>query len=133
MDGPWEHFGSAVFQVELGSLVMDKQITVANIQDEVLLGADVIQWDPSGPADILLTQNMMILNNVSIPLQQVGAPSRVRKVRCADHHVVPPLSEMMVDVFVDRGVSDVSDELLFVEPDADIATKYSVVVAPCIV
>ena len=128
-----EHFGSAVFQLELGSLVMDKQITVANIQDEVLLGADVIQWDPSGPADILLTQNMMILNNVAIPLQQVGAPSRVRKVRCADHHVVPPLSEMMVDVFVDRGVSDVSDELLFVEPDADIAMKYSVVVAPCIV
>ena len=128
-----KHFGCAVFQIELGSLLMDKRMTVAEIQDEVLLGADVIQWDSSGPADILLTQNIMILRQVAIPLHQVGYPERTRKVRCADHHVVPPMSEMLIDVLIDRQKPDQGDEHLLVEANTDLATKYSLVVAPSLV
>ena len=64
--------------------MLDKTIAVAELADEVLLGADVLQFDPGGPAD--LSQGVMVLRGKSIPVLQIGSRTMVRKVRSADHY-----------------------------------------------
>ena len=95
------HFqGFGDFEIHLGPLRLDGSMAVAKLaDDDVLLGADILQKDSWGPADILLSQDRMILRDVSIPVQQVGVRSRVRFARVADHVIIPPMSQMDVDVF----------------------------------
>ena len=95
-------YGSAVFEIDLGPLMLDKTIAVAELADEVLLGADIRQFDPGGPADLILSQGVMVLRGKSIPVLQIGSRTMVRKVRSADHYALPPMTEMIVDAFVDR-------------------------------
>ena len=77
-------YGSAVFEMDLGPLMLDKTIVVAELADEVLLGADIRQFDPGGPADLILSQGVMVLRGKSIPVLQIGSRTMVRKVRSAD-------------------------------------------------
>ena len=93
-------YGRAVFELVLGPLVMEKEIMVADMEDEVLLGADIIQFDPSGPADLMLSLGILIFRDPSIPVLQTGGPTKELKVRAADHYEIPPLSEMIVDAFI---------------------------------
>ena len=48
-------YGSAVFELDLGPLMLDKTIVVAEMADEILLGADVMQFNPGRPADLILS------------------------------------------------------------------------------
>lgn len=80
---PMEVLGSGTFELQLGTLRMKAELTVASISDEVLLGADIIQNGSEGPADLLLSEERMILHGVSIPLMLYGAPERTRKAYAA--------------------------------------------------
>ena len=51
----------------------------------------------------------------------------VRKVRSADHYALPPMTEMIVDAFVDQ-----QDTQLLIEPSLHLAREYFAVVAPCL-
>ncbi len=75
----------------------------------------------------------MILKNKVVPLVSVGVPSRVRKVKSADHHIIPGMSEAVVDVFVDRWEDDSESNNLLVEPIRELAASYSAVMAPSLV
>lgn len=46
--------GRCTFNLELGSLKLSKELTVAAITDDVLLGSDILQSSPPGPADLLI-------------------------------------------------------------------------------
>ena len=94
---PLEVLGRANFDLELGTLCLRKEFTIVGITDDILLGADVLQNHPDGPADLLLSEQRM---GESIPLLVIGAPHRVRKARACDCLVIPPLSEMIVDVYI---------------------------------
>ena len=126
-------YGSAVFEMDLGPLMLDKTIAVAKLADEVLLGADVLQFDPGGPADLILSQGVMILRGKSIPVLQIGSRTMVRKVRSADHYALPPMTEMIVDAFVDRHEDMALDTQLLIEPSLYLVREYSAVVAPCLI
>ena len=126
-------YGSAVFEIDLGPLMSDKTIAVAELADEVLLGADVLQFDPGGPADLILSQGVMVLRGKSIPVLQIGSRTMVRKVRSADHYALPPMTEMIVDAFVDRQEDMALDTQLLIEPSLYLAREYSAVVAPCLI
>ena len=124
-------YGSAVFGMDLGPLMLDKTIAEAELADEVLLGADVLQFDPGGPADLILSQGVMVLRGKSIPVLQIGSRTMVRKVRSADHYALPPMTEMTVDAFVDDMALDTQ---LLIEPSLYLAAKeYFAVVAPCLI
>ena len=125
-------YGVAPFQIELGPLRMDLKMTVADITDDALLGADVLQQDPSGPADLILSEDVMLFKGLIIPVKQVGS-DYVRNVRCADYHIIPRMSEVLVDAFVDRAEDGNGDDALLVEPRSSLAEKYAIVVAPCLV
>ena len=123
---------SAVCEIDLGPLMLDKTIAVAELEDEVLLGADVLQFDPGGPADLILSQGVMVLRGKSIPVLPIGSRTMVRKVRSADHYALPPMTEM-IDVFVDRQEDMALDTQLLIEPSLYLAREYSAVVAPCLI
>ena len=47
-----QEYGKAIFKIQLGPLVMQKEIIIAEIEDEGLLGADFLQEDESGPGSV---------------------------------------------------------------------------------
>ncbi|CAC5368133.1 unnamed protein product [Mytilus coruscus] len=98
--------GKAVFNLELGNVSLAKELVVAEIEDEVLLGLDILMKGEMGPADIKLTEGVILLNGVTIPCIQIGQPEPVRKVRAADNFTIPPQSEILIDVFVDKTEND---------------------------
>ena len=95
-------FGNAVFSMMLGPLYLEKRLVVAEITDDILLGADVILGDPAGRADMLFSQNIILFRGIEIPIETAGYPNRVRKVQVDDDYKLAPLSEAVVDVFIER-------------------------------
>ena len=59
--------GRGTFEIHLGPLRLEKELSVAEISDEVLLGADILQHDEDGPVDLILSRNLMICRGISIP------------------------------------------------------------------
>ncbi|CAC5421845.1 unnamed protein product [Mytilus coruscus] len=127
--------GKAVFNLELGNLSLAKELVVAEIEDEVLLGLDILMKGEMGPADIKLTEGVILLNGVTIPCIQIGQPEPVRKVRAADNFTIPPQSEILIDVFVDKTendpISPTQDYLI--EPSSHFIENHPVMMASSLV
>lgn len=69
---------------------------VAVIEDDALLGLDILMKGPGGPADIKLTKGELLLNGTTLPCIQIGQNEIVRKVRSADDFYILPRSEVIV-------------------------------------
>ena len=117
---PVTELGIGLFQVHIASLVFERKILVAEIDDQVLLGIDILQSSElGGPADILLSQNVIKMKDVSIPCFQVGTQETTRKVVAADHHIIPAMSEAIVNVFVERYEADDNRNSTFIVEACD--------------
>ena len=77
---------------------MKVEAIVAAIDDDCLLGVDILQNGDNGPADLLMSKGVIVLNKKEVPIIQVGLTNRVRKVNAADHFVIQAQSECVVDV-----------------------------------
>jgi hypothetical protein len=69
---PLTEMGKAVFNITLGSLTLDSGLIVAEIEDEALLGLDILMKGKGGPADIKLTEGLILLDGIAIPCTQIG-------------------------------------------------------------
>lgn len=58
---PIEGSGKAKFELKLGQLDVIIEATVASIEDDALLGYDILNGEKLGPADILLSQKKVRL------------------------------------------------------------------------
>ena len=85
----------------MGPLCFEHECVVSEIVDKFLLDEDLMLCDPSGPADIIQSEERMIFHGVSIPLKLVKPPI-IRRVTVADCFEVPPIEEVIVDAYVDR-------------------------------
>ena len=94
--------GKGTFNLKLGPVELEIEAIVAEIDDDGLLGVDILQNGKNGPADLLMSKGVMVLNQKEVPMMQVGVTSRVRKVTAADHFVIPAQCECVVDVVVER-------------------------------
>ena len=101
-----KELGKAKFSITLGEMETTVEAVVAEIDDDGLLGIDVLQNGDGGPADLLLSKGMLAVQDNEVPIIQVGLKSRVRRVTAADHFVIPPQSESVIDVYVERNDSD---------------------------
>lgn len=101
-----KELGKAKFSITLGEMETTVEAVVAEIDDDGLLGIDVLQNGDGGPADLLLSKGMLAVQDNEVPIIQVGLRGRVRRVTAADHFVIPPQSESVIDVFVERNDSD---------------------------
>ena len=122
--------------MKLGPFTIKKPLIVAGIEDEVLLGGDILQHDQGGPVDLMLSKDQMIFRGVEIPLTQIGVPVVCRKAYAADDYVVPAMSEAVIDVTVDRNTqtSDVVDDdaRVLIEGDPMFVERNALLVAPCL-
>ncbi len=130
-----DHRGSATFELCLGNLCLRKKVDVADIADDVLLGADVLVYGPHGPADLVLSEGLVQLQGVTIPVRQVKAAPGTLWVRAADHYLVPSMAEMILDAYVDAPTPEAlkSCARLVVEPSPSLAQEYSLAMAPSLV
>lgn len=78
--------GNAMFSINLGQLTMPmgRELIVADIEDDALLGLNILMKGPGGPANIKLTKGEILLNGTTIPCIRIGQNEIVRKVRSAD-------------------------------------------------
>ena len=67
----------------MGPFCFEHECVVSDIVDEVLLGEDLMLCDPSGPVDIIQSEDSMIFCGVYIPLKLVQPPT-IRRVTVAD-------------------------------------------------
>ncbi len=130
-----DHKGSATFELCLGNLCLRTRVDVADIADDVLLGADVLVYGPEGPADLVLSEGLMRLRGISIPLQQVHASPGTFRVCSADHFIVPGMSEMVLDAYVKVPTSEALNTCsrLIVEASPSLTENHCLAVAPTLV
>ena len=101
--------GSAQFTVKLGEAIFTHSLFIANIQDECLIGSDILLHEEAGPMDILLSHNMIMLKNCKIPLivQNKRQTRAARKVSVLGFPELKPNSITVVKVFVDRSADEI--------------------------
>ncbi|CAC5386245.1 unnamed protein product [Mytilus coruscus] len=107
---------------------------VANMEDEALLGLDVLMKSQWGPADIKLTDGIILLGGHAIHCTQIGQTNKIiRKIYVADE--TPPRSEILLDVFVDRFHNDSPETVqnCILEPSENFSERFSFVMAQCLV
>ena len=97
---PIKERGKAAFQFTLGPLEFVRQAIVTEIENEVLLGYNILAKE--GPADILLSKNIIKLGGKEIPCLPKSRTQTPRRVVLADDVAVPGQSEVVVDVYVER-------------------------------
>ena len=123
-------FGTAIFSIELANgLHFDSEIIVANIEDEGLLGHDLLKH---GNAEILYKEGIIQFMGVKIPCIQVGSASSTRKIRSSDHFIIPRQCEKVIDVFVERCESDTdnADNIpIILEPHQSFQDRYGLIMA----
>ena len=71
--------GKGEFTIKLGPVSLQVEAVVAEIEDDGLLGVDVLQSYINGPADLMLSNGVLVINKQEVPIIQVGLSTRVRK------------------------------------------------------
>lgn len=124
--------GKGEFTIKLGTVSLKIEAMVADIDDDGLLGVDVLQSSSNGPTDLMMSKGVLIINKQEVPIIQIGVNSRVRKVTAADHFVIPPQSEAVVDVYIEREEYDdfSAEQDYIIEPTEHFRTTYPLQMAP---
>ena len=127
--------GKGIFSLKIGPVHLEVEAIVTEIDDDGLLGIDVLQNGTGGPTDLLMSKGVLILNKQEVPIIQVGVTNRVRRVTAADHSVIPAQSECVIDVYVERQeYDDFSSEREYViEPTEYFQAEYPLQMASTLV
>lgn len=121
-----------MFGLQLGTLSLEKEIVVADIQDEMLLGVDILQNLGEEKADILLSKGVIRFQGHEIPCIQRGMQAGIT-LRCVERSEIPGNTEVIIPIFIQRAhEEDICDDLLF-EPSEDLMERTSLLMAPSIV
>ena len=130
---PLKELGKAIFEIQLGQETITEEIIVAEIEDEALLGLDILTKTENGPVDIKLHDDLITFRGHEIKVSTI--PDRIRKVSTVDVTVIPPYSEALVDVFIDRSETDqtLPKQIFCIEPSSDFNNRFSLLMASCLV
>ena len=97
-------YGSVELNIELGPLKLRKDVTIADIKDQILLGIDI-----GKNVDIVLSQKKITINHIDIPCEIIQQPNISETV------TIPPYSEVIVEALVDPGKDSINSVVL-IEP-----------------
>ena len=127
--------GKATFSLQLGSVNLQVEAIVAEIDDDGLLGVDVLQNSEEGPTDLLLSKGVLRVDSKEVPVIQIGMKSRIRRVTAADHFTIPAQSEAVIHVYVEREeYDDFSSETEYIiEPTRHFQEEYPLQMASTLV
>lgn len=131
---PIKGAGKAKFNLSLGPLDLLREVIVAEIEDDALLGYDILRGSGDGPADILLSSNKIVLEGVEIPVTQIGQEKHTRRVTVADDVSIPGQTEAVIDVYLERYEADEGEVADFVvEPTTQFTDRYPLQMAATVV
>ena len=131
---PIKGAGRAEVDLKLGPLELRRDVMVAEIEDDALLGYDILMGSTNGPADILLSSNKIVLDGVDIPVIQIGQERQARRVTVADSVHIPGQTEAVIDVFIERCEADEEEASEFViEPTEQFRGRYPLQMAATVV
>ncbi|CAG2202974.1 unnamed protein product [Mytilus edulis] len=134
---PLKELGKAIFEIKLGNKIeKGNEMIVANIEDEALLGLDVLMKSQWGPADIKLTEGIILLGGHAVHCTQIGQTNKfIRKIYGEAYYEIPPRSENFVDVFIDRLDDDCPETVqdCILQPTEKFSERFQLVMAPCLV
>ena len=129
---PLDCLGIATFSIKLEQVELMEEMIVADITDDALLGTDILA-NRSNEADILLTEGVVKMHGQVIPLLYGSKRKNVRQVTLAVDYEVPPMTEMLLDVFVDREEDTTGEQALLIETSPTMTEKYDLVMASSLV
>ena len=130
--GPFEVFGVVEVTMSLGEISFRKKLPVADLLDDCLLGADILLGLEEGPFDLLLTENRLVWNGVTIPVLQIGSQSCGR-VTCAETFVVPGNCEVVLPVNAQSNGQVKLRQEVMIEPDESFLQNHQLLVASALV
>ena len=124
-----KELGNVLLEFKLGPLSLNKEVTVADITDDVLLGIDF-----STKLDVVTTENKVRIDNEDIPCICVY-PSSTRRVSSKQDFIVPPMSEAIIESKVEEVVdrSGFHGQSYVIEPLLDFTDKYGLLTAASLV
>ena len=132
---PIKDVGQTKLDISLGPLQVTRDIMVADIEDDALLGYDILKGQNGRPADILLSQNRILLDGMEIPIFQVGKIGKARRVVVAENMTVPGHAEAVVSVYKERfeANDDDTEADYVVEPNQLFKERYPLQMATTLV
>ena len=128
--------GKAKFELQLGSETLVREVRVAEINDEILLGDDILRRDSEGPMDIINSRKVIKFRGQEIPMVTVGLPKRALRVSTIDDEVIPGMAEKIIDVFINRPDQPYDtgvEECMLVEADQDFVNANRCLVTPVVI
>ena len=128
---PIKALGRVLLNLQLGPVNLEKCVTVAEIRDDCLLGADILLGLEEGPFDLLLSEGRLKWNKESIPCIYSGTQT-LRRVVCSKSYTVPGRSEVIVDLKLIGGELE-RDENLLIEPISEFQERNQLAVASSVV
>ena len=126
--------GFAMLSVTLGKFKFKHLFCIAEVEDEGLIGSDILLKCELGPVDILLSQRQLAINNYRIPILVQDSASReclssTRKVTAFDTRELMPNSYCVITVCAERDPG-AKDTVCLVEPAPQLQDKYKLLM-PC--
>ena len=127
--------GQGNFKLQLGPVCVQTEAIVAEIDDDGLLGIDVLQNRHDGPTDLMMSKGILKMGDKEVPIMQVGIMDRTRKVTAADYSIIPAQSETVIDVYVERKEFDdfTSESEYIIEPTEHFKEEYPLQMAATLV
>ena len=71
--------GKAEFSLSLGGFELEHKVIVADVEDDALLGYDILKGREKGPVDLLLSEGKMVFEGNEIPLLSVKETNILRQ------------------------------------------------------
>ena len=106
----------------------------AAVEDQILLGDDILRRDPGGPMDILNTEKVMVFNELWKPLHTAGEQKLKIKVLAVNTLVLPGMTEQIVDGYLDWSEQDEwAEQCMLVKSYPGFKQRYGCMVAPATV
>ena len=128
--------GKAEFKIQLGHVTLVREAYVGDVDDEILLGLDIIRDDPEGPMDVLNSQGVLLFKGEEIPMLMVGCPKRALRVSVLEDQVIPGLEERVIDAFIERPDEEYDtniEDTMLVESEPEFIAARRCLVAPVII
>lgn len=121
-------YGSGIFEIQFGNIKIEKPLLVADIEDDALLGIDILMSRDS-KAEILLDKNIIKFYGQEIPCISSNETEPKLTLRSVEKYVIPPMSEMLIQAFVEGNTEEATDETILFEPSPRFTAKSSLLLA----
>ena len=124
--------GKAVLNLNIGDIHISKSVTVADIHDDCLLGADILLGLEQGPFDFHLSESRLVWNGYSVPCVQVKQPTSC-KISCVSDCTISGYSEQIITARIVKETND-EESCIFVgdvliEPSHHFHDKHKLLMA----